>query len=174
MKKLLLGILLVATAVAGHAQEMPPVPAEMSKVDYWVGEWTAKLTTYMMGQKGSADSTVTYKKVLGGRHLHGMHSYKMDGMEMTGMQMLSYDASTKKWVSYWFDSFEPTGMEMTGPLGSDKIVLVSKPTKTASMPNEFTMRATYTKKSDKSLDFKLEMKEAGDWQTLMEGTYTKK
>lgn len=174
MKKLLLGLCLIVAAAVASAQEMAPVPPEMAKIDYWIGDWTATLTTSMMGQKGTAESTASYKKVLGGRHLNGFHTYKMEGMEMSGMHMLSYDANSKKWISYWFDSSEASGMELTGPLSGDKIVLVSKPTKMASMPNEFTMRATYSKKSDKAMEFKLEMKESGDWQTIMEGTYTKK
>jgi len=171
-----MNLLVAAIGVVAWAQDLAPKPApELAKIDYWVGDWTATLKTSFMGQTGTMKSNVTYKKVLGGLHLQGMHEYIMDpSMKMTGMHVISYDAANKHWVSYWFDQSEPGAMEMTGPFDGDKIVMVSKPTKTQSMPGEIVMRASYIKKSAKSMEFKLEMKEGDKWAPMMEGTYTKK
>jgi hypothetical protein len=129
----------------------------------------------LTGPEPNADheSTMVYSMAVGGRYVQSNATISMGTMgSIEGTMMSTYDPDAKMYRAWWFDNTSSIGMEFTGELKGEVITFTSKPTNLPGM-GETVMRATYTRKSDSELNFKLEMKQGDTFTPLMQGDYKK-
>lgn len=174
MKKLILTAVFAAAAFGVQAQMGTPIPKEVEGCKFMLGVWEADMTMAFMGQESKGKAKVVNSMAVGGRFLRGDHQYEVPGMGTNhGMQMLTYDGGKKKWVSQWFDSTDAGFMEMEGDWVGNTMTLTSKPTPMAGSDQAMIMRAIYKKIDDKTMEFRLEMKQGDQFAPMMWGTYKK-
>jgi hypothetical protein len=176
MKSTILGALLLATtAFAGQGMQVPPMPKEFSKANFFLGKWTGTEKVHGMGGAPvNAKGTFTGKRALGDRYIQSLHVMDMGKQgKMDGMHLLSYDTFKKQFVAFWLDSSNPQVMEMSGNFNGNKLVMISKPTPIPGMPEPIVMRATWTKLSTTKVTFSLDMKQGDKWAPMIEGNYRK-
>jgi len=111
-------------ALAGaraDAQDFPPKPGpEHEMLKKWVGNWDA--TMKMMGMESKCSAS--YKMELGGLWLTSSFEGEVGGMKFSGRGLDSYDATKKKFVSVWVDSFSTSPMTLEGTYDKEKKELV--------------------------------------------------
>ncbi len=157
--------------VAQAQMAMGPAP-EMKAVDFLVGHFKGNANFYFNGQKSSGPCEATTERVLNSCFVQSHINYKMSGMDMAGMHVLTYDAKTKQYVSYWFDSTASNDMHLKGNFEGDKLVLVSEPTDVEGM-GKIVMRSTWWKNKDGSVGFGLDMQQGEKWIPMMDGEFKK-
>jgi hypothetical protein len=144
-------VALAAVAIpAARAQEFPKPGPEHEILKKHEGTWDVAMKFGGMESKG----TVTYKMGLGGMWLVADLESDLLGSKFYGKGMDSYDAASKKYVSYWFDSMGSRPVAMEGTYDKDKKTLTmtgegpgmdGKPTKyksTSEMPDDNTTNFT--------------------------------
>ena len=141
---------LTVPAARAQAPEFPKPGPEHEVLKKMEGTWDAIMKFGGMESKG----TVTYKMGLGGMWLVGDLESDLFGTKFHGKGMDSYDAASKKYVSYWFDSMGSRPVAMEGTYDKDKKTLTmtgegpgmdGKPTKyksTSEMPDDDTTNFT--------------------------------
>lgn len=118
-----LGLILTAASVAitgcgkpnaGPADmKPPPRPAELDRLDRFVGSWSGEGEMKMPGAPETMKSTSssTSKWVCDKRYvMEDFHMKMGDEMEMSGMAFWGWNADEGKYQSWWFDSMGTTGM----------------------------------------------------------------
>ena len=120
MMRWLCAAALVAVVVPNvRAQEFPKPGPEHELLKKHEGTWDVTMKFGGMESKG----TVTYKMGLGGMWLVGDLESELLGSKFYGKGMDSYDAASKKYVSYWFDSMGSRPVSMEGTYDKDKKTL---------------------------------------------------
>jgi hypothetical protein len=114
--RVILSLVLLATASVAFAQEMPKPGPEHAWLKKRDGAWTA--TMDMGGQK--SDHTCTFKMELGGFWLNSTMEGEMFGAKFTGKNLEGYDPATKKYSSLWVDSMSAGAVIMYGTYDADK------------------------------------------------------
>jgi hypothetical protein len=169
MKPFAIASLFLVFGIAA-AQEMEP-PKEMKAVEFLAGNWSGTETYLFGGQKSEGKSQITSATALGGHFIRGQHKMSVEGMDMEGMHILGYSPEAKKYRAWWFDSMSNDVLEMEGDLKGNVLTMTSKPTPMPGLPKPVRMRATWTNKSAKELDFRLEIENEGKWNLMIEGHY---
>lgn len=123
MKTLRLLVAVALAAVLGvpaaRAQEFPKPGPEHEILKKHEGTWDVIMKFGGMESKG----TVTYKMELSGMWLVANLESEFLGSKFYGKGMDSYDAASKKYVSYWFDSMGSRPVAMEGTYDKDKKTL---------------------------------------------------
>ncbi|MBN8689225.1 MAG: DUF1579 family protein [Armatimonadetes bacterium] len=176
MKKVL-GMMVVAAIASGAiAQDMSEFlpKKELATLDFLVGKWTGTVeTNFGGGEDVKMKATMTNKWDVGNRFMTGDVVYDMGPMGvMYGKQMITFDPTEKNYVLQWFDMSEPLPMTFRGTWNDKTISMASGPTKTANM-GTLTMRTSYTKVDDKSINFLLEQKNGDKWEWMMKSSFKK-
>lgn len=174
-----LHILVALSTVLANASQEPPMgvpPKELKALNFMMGEFEADLQMFEPGQKEGTPfkGVVTTGEALNGMYIETRHDSDMGGMQMKGLQLTSYDPGKKKFMSYWFDSVGPGGLELWGTLKGQTLVLESKPSEIIGMPGKHAFRSTTSMKGAGKLLFRLEMNSGKGWYVMIEGTMTKK
>jgi len=176
MKKVLGMMIVVAVTNSVMAQDMAEVlpKKELSTLDFMIGTWAGTVeTNFGGGEEMKMKATMTNKWEVGGRFMCGDVAYDMGPMGvMYGKQMITFDPTTKDYVMQWFDMSEPLPMTFRGTWKDKTISMASGATKTANM-GTITMRSSYTKIDDKSINFLLEQKNGDKWEWMMKSTFKK-
>jgi len=164
----------VALAVFGFAQEpqFSAVPEKELKAVEWMSwNWEGPLTMDMGTGKTTLKAYSRGSLTLGGRYIEQNYGMTSKEMSMSGKHLLTYDATQKKYVGWWFDSMESGMMEMSGSYSHGTLALISKPTVMGGMPDPVVMRAIYHKINDRNMEFKLDMKQGDAWINVISATY---
>jgi len=170
-------VLFVSMVGIAHGQmTMGPAP-EMKDVDFLVGHFKGTANFYFNGQKSSGPCEANTERVMNKCFVqsHIKYSMTMPGMspmDMAGMHLLTYDAKTKQYVSYWFDSTATNDMHLKGNFDNGKLVLVSEPTDIEGM-GKVVMRSTWWKNTNGSVGFGLDMQQGEKWVPMMDGSFKK-
>ena len=118
---LALGI--ATTAVA----QFPKASKEHAVLKMEAGDWDAEVTMFM-GPEGPYDPPHKSKgkesnRMIGDFWLVSEFSGSFEGMKFTGLGQFGYDATKKKYVGSWVDSFSPNATKMVGTYDADKKTL---------------------------------------------------
>ena len=173
MKRMLLMVAasIVAALAFGQEMEMAP-PAEIKKLDWMIGEWTAK-STFTMPEMPPMNVSMTVKCEYDGQFLKQSVVNDFDGMiKMTETFYMGYDPATQKYVSYAFTNFAPTPRIERGNLAGDILSMVSDPWTAGGETH--VSRATQTKVNNDTMKLKLEFQVDGKWVTGMDATFARK
>jgi hypothetical protein len=163
------------TALSLQAQAPPPPAAELQKLAFMAGHWTAEGTA-TMGPPGTATtkwSETTDAEWMDGKYFLVMHS-DMDMAQMgkgNEMAVFGYDSDNKVYTYNAFNSWGEAG-KSTGTVNGDTWVWNSD-----EHMNGMIMKGRFTMKvlSPTSYTMKYELSPDGaKWMTAMEGTATKK
>jgi len=112
--------LLILAGTTATSQDFPPKPGpEHEMLKKWEGTWDATMT--MMGKDSKCSAT--YKMELGGLWLMSSFEGDLGGMKFSGRGMDSYDATKKKFVGIWVDSFSTSPMTLEGTYDKEKKTL---------------------------------------------------
>jgi hypothetical protein len=74
------------------------------RLDWFVGDWTAKITSFMGGEPVVAQGTARFTWELGGRYVYSVHESEFNGMPFEGRGIDGYDNTTGKYFSIWTDN----------------------------------------------------------------------
>ena len=172
LKSVLTSILLAAAAMA----QMAPTPAaELKKLDYFVGTWSAEgtISPGPWGAGGKFSSTGSNDWGMGGFFLIGHSDFKMPaelGGEGKGMQIMGYDPTDNL---YTYDAFNSQGRREVsqGTLSADTWTWKSSQTYDGQevqqrMTIKMLSPGSYTLKFDVSMD-------GTNWMPFMEAKATK-
>ena len=92
--------------------EMPERPAELDKLNAFVGDWEYEGTATMamldqpLESSGSSETKWDDEK----RYVVSKHVFDMEGLgQMKGMETWTYDSHSKKYRSTWVDTMGSTG-----------------------------------------------------------------
>ena len=71
-----------------------------------VGDWTAKITHWMMPgvEPTVSEGTSMVEMILGGRYQKEVNRGNMMGMEFEGISMVAFDNASKEFISTWIDN----------------------------------------------------------------------
>ena len=163
------------TAVAMQAQAPPPPAAELQKLDFMAGHWTAEGTA-TMGPPGTATtkwSESTEAEWMDGKYFLVMHSGMDFGPMGKGKELavMGYDSDNKVYTYTAFNSMGEAE-KSTGTVNGDTWVWTSDEHMGGqTMKGRFTMKVL----SPTSYTMKFELSQDGtSWMTAMEGKATKK
>jgi len=169
---------IVSMTAMGFTRQGPPMPQppkELKQIAWMKGEWQADFNMFEGGKKvGVAKGPVSCADALGNMYFESRFETDMGGMKMKGLQLTTYDANTKEFAGYWFDSMAPGLLELRGKLKGQTLVMTSKPTAFPGMPGKMSFRSTNAMKSPTSMLFRLEMNQGKGWSKMLEGTMTRK
>lgn len=178
--KSLLVTLVLASAIVSPSQDpaqpqMPPPPKELRLLWFTLGEWRGELMMFEPGAKAGtpAKSAIQTGPTLGGMWLESKFESEMGGLPMQGLQMTCYDAPKKRFVAYWFDSMGPGGLELSGKLEGQVLILTSKPTEIPGMPGKHAFRTTTALKGHDKLLHRVEMNSGKGWTKMLEGVLSR-
>jgi hypothetical protein len=177
MKAILTTIFVCAALAVCVAQQEPPRPAELDKLDFLTGEFTQIDTvTGPTGEKTEVkDNKSSVKWSLGKRYIHAEYFGDMPGMgKFEGLMMISWNELISKYEGTWFDSTGGWHIKASGTFENDTLVLTSE---AEEMPGAGKMffRMSYKKLDAKKIEFKLDMKMAdADWSNMMTSIMTRK
>lgn len=171
MKKLLSVLMAVAACAVSFAQMPPAEPAaELKKLDYMVGEWSATGTFTLMGQEMPFKMTV--KCSWDGQFLRQETINDMgDAGKMTETIMLGWDPAKSQYFSHAFTSLSALPRMEKGKLDGEKLVMTSDPWNVMGM--DFLSRTTMWK-SGSDMMFTMEFKEGDNWTNATNLTFKKK
>ena len=165
-------LVLASWSVLGLAQT-PTIdpPAELKKLDWYIGEWTGKVKWSMPGMPPT-DEEMSIKNVWDGQFIKSSSIMTMSGQKMMETSFVGWNAKTKKYDSYTFTNFAPTPRIEHGEMDGDKFAFTSDPWDVGGM--EMIGRASMVKKSDKEFTFILEFKLGDKFEKVGEGSFKKK
>ena len=163
--------LLAMCSLAAIAQEIPPPPAELKKLDWMVGEWSGKVKWTMAGVPES-EETMDFKVDWDGNFLRSTSKMTMMGMSVTESVYIGWDAKSNKYLCHTFTNLSNDPRIERGTLDGKTFTTVSDPW--SVMGSEAVGRATQRLNDDGSIYFLLEMKEGDKWTKMSEGTFKKK
>lgn len=160
----------ICTLGLGQVPSMDP-PAELKKLDWYIGEWMGKVKWTMPGM-APTDEEMSFKNEWEGQFIKSSAVMSMSGQKMTETSFVGWNAKTKKYDSYTFTNFSPMPRIEHGEMDGDKFVFTSDPWDVGGM--EMIGRASMVKKSDKEIAFVLEFKLGEKFEKVGEGTFKKK
>lgn len=169
------GLLTVAFAAVGSAQQGPPKPApEMAQITYFEGTWacSGKMFESPMGPAGAMTSNVEVRKDLNGHFQTGTITGSSPNMPpFEGRFNATYDAGMKQYVMLWVDNMG--GWSQSASLGwkGDSMVYEGD-----SHMGGQTMkgRDTFTKSGAASMKHTWELQVNGKWMLVGDETCQKK
>lgn len=170
-------VALLAGSMAAADQPSFPKPGpEHGVLKAMEGTWDAVMKTKAPGQPATeAKGTMVWKMELGGLWLIGDYKGSFADMPFSGKSLDSYDATKKKYVGLWVDSFTTTPMASEGTYDAAK--------KTMTMTSDFpgpdgkvvkhTLVSTF--KDNDTIIFTMAMPgKDGKDEVMMTITYTRK
>ena len=171
---ILLVTLLAALAAPAFAQEMPAPPSteHVQKLSWLVGTFDGKEKLYMMGEPMDGTSHSVNEFVLQGRYLQSRVTYDMAGEKMDGIFMVTYNDSISKYEAVWFDSMSGQTMRCHGTLEGQTLSFTSEELEMPGMGKQIFL-ITYTRKSDGTIEMKLDMKAGDEVTPLIRSTMKK-
>ncbi|MBX3119786.1 MAG: hypothetical protein KF784_12020 [Fimbriimonadaceae bacterium] len=146
-------------------------PAEVKKLDWLIGDWSATVKMSMQGM--DFETKYTMKNEFDGQFLKSTTLMDMMGAKMTESMYIGWNSTKKQYDSWAFTNFSPDPRIEHGTLTGDKMVMVSEPWNVGDGAPTIG-RGTMTKKSATEIHFLLEFKEGDKWVKVGEGTFTKK
>lgn len=153
----------------GMSQEMAP-PAELKKLDWYMGEWSGKFNFSMPDMQGEA--TFTFKNEWDGNFIRTTSTMEFGGMKMTETTFLGWNDKVKKYEQYTFTNIANTPRIERADPGDTQWVFLSEPWNAGGA--EVVSRATLTKKSTTEMEMLLEFKDGSNWTKVGSGTFKKK
>ena len=88
----------------------PPRPAELDKLDSFIGNWTTTCDMTMNGETTKCQGAGSSSWALDNRVVISKFEFDMGEMgKMQGMEVLTWDPSAGKYRTYWFDSMGGVG-----------------------------------------------------------------
>lgn len=169
MKRLASISLIILTSFA-CAQTHDQKPAEaLKRLAFMLGTWKGKQDFNTGGAKMIGEATISVTEAIGGRYLEERLSTSLPGREPTDTRhLLTFDPKTNKFRAWWFNDTTVAPTEFEGELNGASLELTSKPSASGVI-----LRAIYSSPEPSKLTFRLEMKQADQWQTLFTSTYSK-
>ncbi|WP_346318789.1 DUF1579 domain-containing protein [Chitinophaga sp. YIM B06452] len=125
MKRILLALTAMITALSAHSQDEAAMkawmdyatPGSMQKMIAMAdGNWKTDMTFWMApgAPPMTTTGTCTNKMVMGGRYQESRFTSSMDGQPFEGVGMLGYDNVRKVFVSTWLDNMGTGIMYLEG------------------------------------------------------------
>src|SRR5262245_55241674 len=108
LRAILTGVALLVLLASACAQEPPKPGKKHDHLKRLVGTWDA--------ESEFGKGTMTYQMGLGGLWLIGDFEGEFGGMKFQGKGLDTYDSATKKYRSFWVDSFSTSPRIMEGNL----------------------------------------------------------
>jgi hypothetical protein len=162
--------LAVSATLFAQAPSMEP-PAELKKLDWYLGEWSGKVK-WSFPDMPASEEDMSFKNEWEGQFMKSTSTMSMSGMKITEVGYTGWNAKTKKYDSYTFTNFAPTPRIEHGEIDGDKVVFLSEPWEV--MGADMTSRVTMMKKSAAELSFTIDFKMGENWQKVAEGSLKKK
>ena len=160
-------------AAEKKAPEMPKPAAEMSKLDYFEGDWTCEGTMFPspFGPGGKMTSTARIKDDLGGFWQTGMIKGNSPAMPpFEGLFHTTYDPAGKQYVMLWVDNMGAWARSTSPGWQGDKMVYEGE----GHMGGQTMMgRDTFAKAADGSMKHTWEMQMDGKWVPMGDETCRK-
>ncbi|RPD40853.1 DUF1579 domain-containing protein [Chitinophaga barathri] len=127
MKRILLALTAMLTALAAHSQDEASMkawmdyatPGSMQKMIAMAdGEWKADMTFWMAPGAPPMTTTgsCTNKMIMGGRYQESRYTSTMDGQPFEGTGILGYDNVRKVFITTWIDNMGTGVMYLEGKL----------------------------------------------------------
>jgi len=150
-------------------------PAEVKKLEFLAGNWSADQKVYMPGSTTAqtTSASVQCQWALQGRFMQ--YDYQSEFPDMGAMQgrlLLTYDPESKTYRSWWFDSMFSQSAVSEGNFEGSKLIMVSKPEEVPGM-GVVSMRTTFEPKANREFYFLLEMKMGEKWEKMLEANFKK-
>jgi hypothetical protein len=188
LRRLVLGVAPFGLAVliggsAARAQDKPaggappaPVPApELAGLKPLAGSWSCQGVA-PAGSMGPGSPEVKYQSSFKVTALHGGFGYELayaqkkskdHPMRFEGAWNTGWDASRKKLAWFWLDNMGDVGAQTSPPWEGDTLVIEGEG---AALGRHALLRDTFTRKGDKQLHWKGELKPDGapGWITIGE------
>ena len=122
--KVTMGLVFALGFVATTSAQFPSASKEHEVLKMEAGDWDAEVTMFM-GPTGPYEQPHKSKgkesnRMLGDFWLVSDFSGDFEGLKFTGRGQFGYDASKKKYVGTWIDSFSPHVTKMAGTYDADK------------------------------------------------------
>ena len=159
------------------AQDAPPMP-QPAKEHAWLkaleGEWTTESEV----TPDPKQPPMTFKGASTGRSLGGFwlqleHKAEIMGMPWTGVLQLGYDATAKKYVGTWIDSFNAYQWKLEGAVAGNVLTLDTEgPCCRTGKIEKF--RETFEIRGKDLLLFTSSKLENGAWTPLLKVRYARK
>ena len=110
VKACAVGVVLFVSTAALSAQAPKPAP-ELKRLDAFVGKWTAdgQAMASPYGPAGPVASTDTFEWMAGGFFMVHHWDVKQGATPIKGMEVIGYDATSKAYISRFFDNAGNTG-----------------------------------------------------------------
>ena len=169
-----------AAAAAASGQEKDfhaPVPAaEMDQMRKWEGSWKTVATFAkggMMPEGGEAKGTYTSVRGLNGHAFIGDYKASGTGGDFAGHGVRMWDQATKKWKTWWYDSWVPGHADLSiGEVGSDGTFITESDSEYQG--NKFKMRITERWTDDNKVEQAFESDLGKGWTAVMSIAYSRK
>lgn len=155
----------------------PPRPAEeMEQMRKWEGHWKT-IATFAKGgvmpDGGEMKGSFSAARGLNGHAYFGDYSASGTMGEFKGHMVREFDPLTKKWKTWWFDSWVPGNADLSiGEVGADGVFITQS--ESENQGNKFKMRITERWPDDNKVDQVYESDSGSGWTPVMSITYTRK
>ncbi|MCW5933177.1 MAG: DUF1579 family protein [Fimbriimonadia bacterium] len=173
----LLGIALLTVGImaGGAAQPLEgnKPPSELKQIEFLAGNWTSELEVSMgPGNSTKAKATASAMWTLQGHMMRYNFVSEMPGMgTIFGLLLIGYDADSKNFKTWWFDSLAPgMGWESEGKFEGKLLVVTSAPKDYMGI-KDVQVRTTFEAKSEDEVLFTSETRMNGAWVKSMEGSF---
>lgn len=170
-----LGILTIASAFVGAAQQGPPKPApEMAQIAYFEGNWTCsgKMMESPMGPAGATTSTAQIRKDMNGHFQTGVIKGQMPNTPpFEGQFHVTYDGGSKRFVMMWVDNMGGWSQSSSAGWKGETLTWEGEGHMGAMTMKQ---REAFTKSGPASMKHTSEGEMNGKWMTLGEESCTKK
>lgn len=173
MKRL---VCLLVFLVAGAAVAQPKPPAELKKLDPFVGKWTCKGTVYASpaGPEHSTTFTIDTRWALGGRWLYTDYKENKSAGNpnpMNGVGAWTYNTDTKMFSGVWFDNSGMYQTQDSKGWNGDEIVFTG-PLHNGGMTG-MTGRDTFVRKGANTITHVFDIESKGQWTKFESDSCTK-
>lgn len=151
-------------------------PEELAKIDFMLGDWDVDVKMRMDpdGEWQQSTAAATVDRPLGGAVQRMSFRGQMMGMDFEGEETISYDRTSKRWVSIWYDNMNARATKSVGGIdGGGNLVFNGKEMMGAK---EVMTRAVCMNKGEGEVFWRMEMSmdNGATWFEHMRLTYTKK
>lgn len=159
------------------AKFAPPAPSEeMEQMRKWEGQWKTVATFAkggVMTDGGEMQGSYSAARGLNGHAYFGDYSAKGTMGEFKGHMVREFDPISRKWKTWWFDSWVPGNADLSiGEVGPDGVFVTTS--ESENQGTKFKMRITERWPDDNKVDQVYESDSGAGWTPVMSITYTRK
>ncbi len=164
-------MILAVSAQKISAQQSSTIPAEVQKLDKFLGSWKGTLTDIHQKEQTQVTAQITFKPVAGG---WGLYAEELDSDpksgELKGVDLMGYDPYAKKLHCYTVDNTGTTHDHLC-TWKSDNVFYMEH--NSMRDGKSYQEKITCTFKGKDQIDFKLETFIGGQLDETLAGLYNR-